>query len=98
MKKTLLKNWVKFEDFKKEAFKNKKVKKAYDDLELEYKIIEMLIHKRVEQKLTQRALAKKLGFKQPVISRLESGNYNPSVKFLRKVVKALDAKLTITIS
>jgi transcriptional regulator with XRE-family HTH domain len=32
---------------------------------------------------------------QATISRLETGNYNPSVKFLRRLAKALDAKLTI---
>ena len=42
-------------------------------------------------------LAEKMGIKQPLISKLESGKYNPSVKFLRRVAKGLDAELKITV-
>ena len=78
--------------------KNKEIKKAYDDLGPEFALIEMLIRKRLEQKLTQAQLAKKIGTKQSAISRLEQGSYNPSVNFLRKVSVALNAELQILIS
>lgn len=93
-----MKDYINYTKFKKDILKNPKVKKAYDDLELEFQIINMLIKKRIEQNLTQAQLAAKLGFSQPVIAKLESGNYNPSVKFLHKIAKGLNAKLTIQIS
>ena len=79
------------------AFKNKAVKKAYDDLESEFALIEMIISKRIEKGLTQSQLAKKIGTKQSAISRLEGGEYNPSLDFLRKLSTALDAKLVVSI-
>ena len=45
-------------------------------------IIELIISERAKEKLTQRALAEKIGVKQRHMSRLESGIYNPSLEFL----------------
>lgn len=86
-----------YEQFRDEQLKNPKIKKAYDDLALEYTFIESLIQKRIEKKLTQKQLAGLLGTKQPVISRLEQGNMNPSFKFLKRIVVALDAELVLKI-
>lgn len=83
--------------FKKQLLKNPKIKKAYDELGPEFALVEMLIKKRLEKKLTQAQLAKKIGTKQSAISRLEQGSYNPSLQFLKKVSLALDAKLQISI-
>ena len=93
-----MKDYRNFKSFKKELLRDKDVKKAYDELGPEFALVEMVIEKRLKQGLTQKQLAKKLGTKQPVISRLESGTYNPSLKFLRRVAVALDAKLKISIS
>lgn len=46
----------------------------------------------------QAALAKKMKTKQSAIARLESGNYNPTLLFLAKVAKALDARVKIFLS
>lgn len=82
---------------KKKAFKNKAVKEAYDDLELEFSIIDQIIQKRIQKGMSQKDLAQKIGTKQPAVARFESGYYNPSVSFLKKVSKALGGKLTIKI-
>jgi predicted transcriptional regulator len=42
-------------------------------------------------------LALKIGTKQPSIARFESGDYNPTISFLKKISKALDSKLEIKI-
>lgn len=83
--------------FKKQLFKKPAVKKAYDNLKTEYTLIEMIIAKRIQQGLTQKQLAKKIGIKQPIISRLECGSYNPSIKFLHRIADALEADLNISI-
>jgi predicted transcriptional regulator len=77
--------------------KNKEVKKEYDLLETEYKIIEEIIMARKEKNLTQKGLAELVGTKQSNISRLESGNYNPSLDFLQKVAGAMGKKLEVRI-
>lgn len=84
--------------FKNELLKNKKVKKAYEELSPEFELVQMIIDKRVKKGLTQTQLAKKIGTKQSAISRLEKGSYNPTVAFLRNVAEALDAKLNISFS
>lgn len=91
-------DWVKFSDLKKELFKDKKFKKGYDELEFEYALKSRLIEKRIKNGYTQKQLAESIGIHQSLISKLESGNYNPSVNFLRKVAKGLNAKLKITIT
>ena len=85
------------EQLKKEAFKNKAVKKAYDDLELEFSIIDQIISKRIKKGMSQKDLALKMGTKQPSIARFESGYYNPTISFLKKISEALDSKLEIKI-
>jgi len=77
--------------------KNEEVKKEYDLLETEYKIIEEIIMARKEKNLTQKGLAELVGTKQSNISRLESGNYNPSLDFLQKVAGAMGKKLEVRI-
>ncbi len=81
---------------KKQAFRKKGFKKAYDELEPEFALIEMIIAKRIEKGMTQSQLAKKMGTKQSAISRLEGGEYNPSLDFLKKLSKALDVKMKIS--
>ncbi|EKD76733.1 MAG: transcriptional regulator, XRE family [uncultured bacterium] len=72
------------------------VKKAYDKLGPDFELTTLLIEKRLQKGLTQSALAKKIGTKQSAIARLESGKYNPSLTFLRKVARALDAQLSVS--
>ena len=88
---------VSFSDVKKEWLKNPKFKKAYDDLEPEYAIIRAILKKRIESNMSQKDLARKLGTKQSAISRLESGNYNPTLSFLKKLSTTLGGKLEIKI-
>ncbi len=84
-----------YSNFKKKVLKDKKVRTEYDALATEFAIAEAVIKKRIEQGLSQSELAEKIGTKQSAISRLESGNYNPSIKLLEKVAKALNLKLSI---
>jgi|TARA_Y100000310_G_C20344120_1_gene651211 DNA-binding XRE family transcriptional regulator/phage-related protein len=87
-----------FNQYLKEKMKDPEYKKQYDALESEFAIIEGVIKKRLENKMTQAQLAKKVGTTQSAIARLESGTYNPSFSMLRKVADALDAKLTISLT
>lgn len=85
-----------YEKFKMEQLKDPGLKKEYDALEVEYDIISQIIKTRLEQNLTQSDLAKKVGTAQSNISRLESGNYNPSIEFLEKIATSLGKKLKVS--
>lgn len=86
-----------YREYQKQAFeKNPILKKEYDKLSLEYKIIEQIVNERVKQGLTQEDLAVKTNIPQANISRLENGNLNPSVKFLEKIACGLGKKLEIS--
>jgi ribosome-binding protein aMBF1 (putative translation factor) len=87
-----------YKDLKRRLLKDKALRKAYDELEPEFAIAQAVIKKRLERGLTQSELAKKIGTKQSAISRLESGNYNPSVSFLEKVAKALNLHLVVSLN
>ena len=87
-----------YKQLKTKLLKNKEVKKAYDNLGPEFALIEIIIKRRIEKGLTQKELARKIETKQSAVSRLESGSYNPSIAFLRKVADALDARLKVSLS
>lgn len=88
---------ITYKRLKNGLLRDKKIKKAYEELGPEFSIIEMIIRRRVERGLSQKDLARKIGTKQSAISRLESGDYNPSISFLQKVGEALSAKLKISL-
>jgi len=69
----------------------------YNALQPIYEIRRQLIQYRIEQGLSQKELAEKVGTKQSAISRLESGEYNPSIVFLSKVAHALGKEIRIMI-
>ncbi len=84
-----------FNDFLKESLKNPKIKAEYDKLQPEFSMIQAVIDARVKKGVTQKELAQRIGTKQSVISRLESGRANPSVAFLKRLALALNSHLEI---
>lgn len=60
-------------------------------------VITQEIKIRKELGLTQTELAEIMGTKQENISRFESGTYNPTLKFLWKMAKALGKNLKVTL-
>ncbi len=81
--------------FMKEFLSDPENKKAYDSLELEFKIHHAMAKARIEKKLTQKQLAAKLGIAQSALARFESGRTNPTLSFLQKITAGLGLKLTV---
>ena len=48
-----------------------------------------IINYRIDNNLSQKQLARKLGISQSMVSKLESGEYNPTVEQLWKISKKL---------
>lgn len=88
---------VPWENIKKELLKDSETYNEYKNLEPEYEIIKEIIKARIDQNISQKELAEKVGIKQANISRLESGEYNPSLKFLKKIAKGLGKELHISL-
>ncbi|OGK23632.1 transcriptional regulator [Candidatus Roizmanbacteria bacterium RIFCSPLOWO2_01_FULL_37_13] len=84
-----------FEVWYRKALKDPKFKAEYDKLQPEFALIEAVLEARMKKGITQEILAKKIGTKQSVISRLEAGKANPTVSFLKKLAAALSTKLEI---
>ena len=82
------------EDLQK-RLKDPEFAREYKALEPEYEIIRQVIQSRSEQNITQKELAERIGIKQSNISRLESGNYNPSLEFLKKIASGLGKEVHI---
>ena len=55
-----------------------------------------IIKYRLDNDMTQKDLANKLEITQAMVSKLESGEYNPSIEFLFKISKKLNWKFELT--
>lgn len=86
-----------FDRLEKELLADSQFKAEYDALEPEYEMIRQIIKARLENNMTQKQLAEKIGTKQSSIARLESGNYNPSYQFLQKIANALGKRLSFSL-
>mgnify|MGYP003395591238 CR=1 FL=1 len=88
-------NHLNFDTWLKEELKNPDFKAEFDRQQPEFAVINAIISARVNKGVTQEVLAKRLGTKQSVISRLESGRANPSIMFLKRLATALSLHLEI---
>lgn len=58
-------------------------------------IASRVIAYRLENDLSQTALAERLGMKQPAVARLESGEHTPTIDTLLRIVSVLNIELVI---
>jgi len=84
-----------WEDYEKKLMKRKGFKSLAKKNEPKYQLVRSLIGARLKKKLSQRELAKRIGTKQPVISRLENMQSYPTLSLLERIGHALDTKLHI---
>ena len=86
-----------YREFKNKLLDDSEIRKEYERLGPKYQLIKSVIRRRLYLGLSQKDLAVKMNTKQSAVSRLESGNYNPSFDFIQKVAGALDSKLEVII-
>lgn len=86
---------ISFDKMKEDLLKDNEFKAEYDKLAPRYEAIKQIITARKEQNITQEELAKRVGTQKINISRLESGNYNPSLDFLTKIAASLGKSLQV---
>ena len=82
-------------DFFSKKFQDKSFKKAYDEVGPLMEIALSISQAREKAGMSQADLAKKLKTAQSVVSRIENGNQNLSVKMLIKIAQVLDCDLSV---
>ena len=84
-----------FNDYLSQKMKDPTFKAEYDALEPEFSIIQAMIDARKASGLTQKQLAEKTGIAQADISKLESGNANPSLRTLRRLAEGMGMQIKL---
>jgi len=83
-------------DYKKQQMKKPGFKKAWQELDAEFELLESMLQLREQKGMSQQSLAEKIGTKQPALSRLERGGFKKaSMETLSKIADALDARLVV---
>ena len=85
-----------FDKYLEEQLKNKEFRKEWEALQPEYTIMKAMIEARTSQGLTQKELSIRSGIAQGDISKMETGNANPSIKTLQRLASAMGKKLKIS--
>lgn len=88
---------VSWSEVRKQLLEEPECAAAYEELAPEYEIARQLIKARLEQGITQKELAARIGTRQSNISRIERGQQNTSIGLLNKVAKGLGKKLNVSI-
>ena len=84
-----------FDKYLDEQLQNPEFKKEWDENELEYQLMMMILKARNEQNLTQSELAERTGIRQSNISRIEKGQALPPISTLCKIAHGLGKRLQI---
>ena len=84
---------IRFKDWEAEQMQDPEFRAAVEELEPAYQVARL----RIMRGLTQKQLAELVGTHQSSIARLESGNTQPRLSFLRRVVEALGGRLEVRI-
>jgi predicted transcriptional regulator len=84
-----------YKDVKNRFLSEPEFRREYEALGPEFELVESIIRRRIELKMSQEELAAKVGTGQAAISRLESGSANPTLASLVEIAAALEADLHI---
>lgn len=90
--------FITYNQFQKKLLSDPEAKKAYEDLQPEFAIIQVIIDARVKKKISQEELAKRMGTGQAVISRLENANAKPSLSLIKRLADALGLKVELKLT
>jgi len=84
-----------WKEFLDEQLKDPQIRAEWDALEPEFAIVQAIIDARKNAGLTQKQLSERTGIAQSDISKLESGDGNPSLNTLKRLALAMDMTLKV---
>lgn len=84
-----------FREYLNEQMGNPEFKKEWDALEPEFNAIQAIIDARKSMNMTQKELAERTGIDQSDISKIETGNANPSLSTLKRLAEGMDMILRL---
>ncbi len=85
-----------WKEHKARLMRDPEFRAEYEALEPAYQLARILIQKRIERELSQTELARLMGTKQPVVSRLENVTTDPRFSTVQSVGDALGTEITLT--
>lgn len=88
----IMTNW---DTYKQKLLKNPAFKRLYEESQPEFEITRAIIRARIENKITQKELARRMNTTQSVISRVEQARVSPSISFLKRLAAALNTSLSV---
>jgi len=74
---------------------NPEYRREYDALEEEFALIAAMLDARQKSGLTQAQVAERMGVKQPVVAKIESGKSNVSFDTLKRYAHATGCKVKV---
>lgn len=86
---------TKFNDYLKDQMADPAFRQEWEALEPEFAIVQAIIDARKASGLTQKQLSERTGIAQADISKLESGNANPSIKTLQRLAAGMGMRVKI---
>lgn len=86
---------TKLSELKRRWMANPELQTAYEEADVEYRVVEALIEARSRAQLSQTELAKRIGTTQSAIARLESGQISPTISTLKRYATATGSRLVI---
>ncbi|MBR1598221.1 MAG: helix-turn-helix transcriptional regulator [Lachnospiraceae bacterium] len=84
-----------FRDYLNEQMKDPEFKKEWDQSEPEFNAIQAIIDARKSMNMTQKELSERTGIDQSDISKIETGNANPSLSTLKRLAEGMDMILRL---
>ena len=85
-----------FERYLDQQLKDPEFKRGYEEEGRKLEVALQVIQLRKKKKMSQAALAKKIGTRQSNIARLESGQQNLTIEMLEKIARAFNQNLKIS--
>ena len=84
-----------YNKFFEEQMKGAGFRKEWEALQPEMAIVKAMLDARKKTGMTQKELSEKTGIAQADISRLETGNANPSLKTLQRLAEGMGMTLKL---
>ncbi len=87
-----------YREYLNEKLKDPEFKKEWDEMEPEFQLIKAMLKGREEQNLSQRQLADITGITQADISKIETGEANPTLETIKRLAAGLGMTLNLSFS